>query len=349
LSSRRGTFATILGQALVCLCLLLWPLVTLAQQPTHLYTIKKGDTLWGLSQRFIKDPYYWPNLWANNPSVTNPHFIYPGQQIAIRDGRIVIVPGAAQTAAPSDTAATGPADRKDTEVLPPEPVEEITVKAMGGTEGFISFDELEQAGLLVDANDDRILLARHDRVYMEINDPELRPGDRYTLIEVAETVKHPKTGAALGHRVNHLGEVEIIEVTPPTATGIIRSSTKEITRGARLIPARPAAQDITLRKAAAPLDGYVIAGSREKIALSQNDIVYLDLGSDDGLKVGNMIYLSRPRKASRMVLANHELPLPDEMLGAAVVLSTQPKTAAALVLKSANPIYVGDQASTPMD
>jgi LysM repeat protein len=344
LSTRRGGFATTLGQALVCLGLLLWPLATLAQEPTHLYTIRKGDTLWGISQRFIKDPYYWPNLWANNPSVTNPHFIYPGQQLAIRDGRIVILPGTARTAVPD-----GPAHRDGSAGMPPEPVEQITIKTTDGTEGFISFSALEQAGVLADANDDRILLSRHDRVFVKINDPELRPGDRYTLIEVAETIRHPQTGKALGHRVNHLGEIEIIEVTAPTATGSIRSSTKEITRGARLIPARPAAREIALQKASVPLDGYVIAGSREKITLTQNDIIYLDLGSDDGLKAGNLIYLSRPRRASRMVLADHELPLPDEMLGAAVVLSTQPTTSAALVVKSANPIYVGDQASTPVE
>ena len=70
--------------------LLLLPLSAIAEEP-QIYTIKKGDTLWGISERFIKDPYYWPNLWSHNPDIPNPHFIYPGQKLAIYDDRIEII------------------------------------------------------------------------------------------------------------------------------------------------------------------------------------------------------------------------------------------------------------------
>ncbi len=53
--------------------------VVAAEQEPTVYVIQKGDTLWGLSNRFLKDPHYWPDLWSRNPAVTNPHFIYPGQ------------------------------------------------------------------------------------------------------------------------------------------------------------------------------------------------------------------------------------------------------------------------------
>src|ERR1039457_1854140 len=49
-------------------------------EPT-IYIIKRGDTLWGLSERFIKDPNYWPNMWSKNDQITNPHVIYPGQRV----------------------------------------------------------------------------------------------------------------------------------------------------------------------------------------------------------------------------------------------------------------------------
>ena len=47
----------------------------LDQNEPTIYVIKKGDTLWGLSERFIKDPNYWPNMWSKNNQITNPHFI----------------------------------------------------------------------------------------------------------------------------------------------------------------------------------------------------------------------------------------------------------------------------------
>src|SRR6266702_3103461 len=60
------------------------------EEPT-VYVVKKGDTLWGLSDRFIKDPYYWPNLWANNPIITNPHLIFPGEkdEVGVGDDRVI--------------------------------------------------------------------------------------------------------------------------------------------------------------------------------------------------------------------------------------------------------------------
>ena len=74
------------------LLLMIWPSLALAKEEPIIYTVKQGDTLWGISQRFIKDPYYWPNLWSNNPDIGNPHLIYPGQKLRIYDGRIEIIP-----------------------------------------------------------------------------------------------------------------------------------------------------------------------------------------------------------------------------------------------------------------
>ena len=72
------------------------PAFAQADEPT-VYVIKKGDTLWGLSDRFLKDPYYWPNLWANNdPSITNPHLIFPGQKVKIYPDRIELQPAPAR-------------------------------------------------------------------------------------------------------------------------------------------------------------------------------------------------------------------------------------------------------------
>ena len=49
------------------------------------YTIKKGDTLWDISAKFLKDPFLWPKLWERNPYITNPHWIYPGNQIQLTE------------------------------------------------------------------------------------------------------------------------------------------------------------------------------------------------------------------------------------------------------------------------
>ncbi|MEZ4484661.1 MAG: hypothetical protein R2864_08700 [Syntrophotaleaceae bacterium] len=76
-------------------------------------------------------------------------------------------------------------------------------------------------------------------------------------------------------------------------------SDKEITRGARLIPSRLPQKEIVLQKAERPLSGYIIGGENEKLALSQFDTIFVDLGYQDGLREGNMLYITRPREASK--------------------------------------------------
>src|SRR5512136_3321715 len=64
-------------------CFALSGLTEETKEAEGVYTIKKGDTLWDISSKFLKDPFLWPTLWQRNPYITNPHWIYPGNPIRL--------------------------------------------------------------------------------------------------------------------------------------------------------------------------------------------------------------------------------------------------------------------------
>ncbi len=303
----------------------------------RIYTIKKGDTLWDLSKRFIDDPYYWPNVWAKNPGITNPHLIYPGQKIRILDGKLEIIPayGEAENKT-SDAVEAAP-------VTPGENNELVQISMPDSGLGFILTDETP-LGLVVDAVDNRVLLTKNDLVFVKMNDLSgVTVGDTYGLFERGSLVKHPVSKEPIGTMMFNVGYLQVTEINGATVTAKIIGSYREITRGAELYEYAPPQQEIILERATVNPSAVVIAGRDAKTTISTADIFFINAGSDDGLKSGNLFYLSRPRQVSKEFLKQAgNMDLPDEVLGAAVVLETKAKTASAVIIKSVKETVIGD-------
>jgi len=311
-------------------------------QRGEIYTIKKGDTLWDLSQRFIEDPLYWPNIWADNPElITNPHLIFPGQQIRILDGRLEILPAYAQkdTAIAAEIPTAKPGDE----------IFSITVATRGN--GFILVDEHSQ-GRLIDATDNRVLLTETDMVFVAMNSGTVaRVGDSFGLYQRGEAVVHPKNRKQrLGTLMYNLGSVKVTEVRGNTVVGHIDRAFREITRGAELFYYDPPRRDIALQRGTTQDTGYIVATQEEKGTISTGDIIFVDLGRNNELAVGNLLYISRPRQLSDEALkgAGH-LDLPEEVVGAAIVTETRDATATALIIKSVDTAAIGNSITVVTD
>lgn len=334
------THILLLGGLLAAICV---PAPVSAEEPI-LYTVKKGDTLWAISKRFIKDPYYWPNLWANNPAIGNPHLIYPGQRLRIHDGRIEIVAAEEQLAA--ETAGTSDAD---TTAAKSEEVKLVGI--YGGARSFIDSSEAAMLGTLIATTDDRVLMSENETVYLEMNNlAAVTPGQRFQLLELGKEVIHPVNRQVIGYQIEHLGFAEVTDTTPSVAVAFIKDSTREIQRGARVRPYTEPPGSIPVKPATVNRQGYIVAADANKLAVSHLDVVHVDLGAADGLEVGNELAVFRPQPpapSTQAANSNSPVPLPDTQLGKAIVVACQEKTAAVLLLKVNNlPIRRGDQVST---
>ena len=312
----------------------------------QIYTIKKGDTLWDLSKRFIDDPYYWPNVWAKNPEITNPHLIFPGQKIRILDGRLEIIPAYQDAEQP---ATTGSEEMVEEEALP-VPVagaaDVVKIRSTGSGDGFVLTTE-QPLGIVVDSVDNRVLLTENDLVFVKMNDPAgVTVGDTYGMFRRGDLIKHPHTGKPVGTMMYNLGYLQVTEITGKTVVAKIGETFREVERGAELFEYTPQRKEITLQRGTTDAPGYIIAGRDEKATMSSNDVIFIDLGSENGMQSGNLFYISRPREVSdELVKQAGDIELPDEVLGAAITIEAKPTTSSALIIKSVNAAFVGDKVS----
>lgn len=323
---------------LLLLVLLVTPSFVLAaeQDEPTIYVIKQGDTLWGLSDRFIKDPWYWPNMWSKNSQVTNPHFIYPGQMLRIFPDRLEFVPKeqVATTVQKIEPAA--------------EKLQEVAAEktyTLYGTEGFLLEKGFKPFGLVIGAQHDRIVTGMDDIVYTDIGaDHNAGGGDKFSIYRKDVPVSHPLNNEEMGYKMIPLGTLQLTDVERKASRAIITKSFREISPGAYLLPYKEnRRREITLKNSSNDLKGYIIESYSGASVIAAGDIVYIDLGSNQGAEAGNMLYIVRDVTIDQRYVQGRIAKLPQELLGALVILETGKKTATALIVKSIDTIYKGDR------
>lgn len=218
---------------------------------------------------------------------------------------------------------------------------------MGGFSGFVTLDQIESAGTLIDATDNRLLMAAGDTVFCEMeNLAATQPGDAFSLVEVGVAVEHPKTGQPVGNLVAEVGTVEILSINDTVATARIIDAKREVHRTNLLVPFMPPLIEVALKESTQPADGVIISSMEGKIGIGQHDVVYIDLGAAQGIEPGNLLYVSRERVPSDFIVNKAEVKLPDVLLGAIVILETTETTASGLVIKATEALVHGDRVTT---
>ena len=162
-----------MGKTIISLILLLGPLGSafaassedLQETAPDTYTVVRGDTLWGISARFLKQPWRWPELWKmNQDQIRNPHLIYPGDVIVLdrsaREARLRLVQ--------SGTVKLSP--RVRVEPLAAQAVPSISPAAIApflSKPLVVGQDELASAPRIVATQESRVALGTGDIAYVE--------------------------------------------------------------------------------------------------------------------------------------------------------------------------------------
>jgi len=358
------------------------PLSELAPNAPDSYTVKRGDTLWGISGIFLKSPWRWPELWGMNmQEVQNPHRIYPGQQLFLEkiDGRARLRMG--QPAAPGDAAAqptetlrvsprTRYASVADSSIptLQTHLIEPFLAEPIVVGEG-----EMDRAPRLVATQDTRVLITRGDRAYARgrdgspLKEIDPRRSDEYRVFRNAVPLKDPMTGAVLGYEAKYLGKATLVrgesvqavrsagggtdQMVVPATLDIVAAK-EEMRVGDRLLPEPP--RELTSYVPRAPaqqLEGSIVSVYGDAVAIAgQNQVVAINKGRTDGIEVGHVLAILKDgaRVQDRSLPGERSLiKIPDERNGLLMVFRTFERVSYALILEIGDTVKVGDRVINP--
>ena len=273
--------------------------LTLADNPPERYTVVKGDTLWGISGKFLKEPWRWPELWdLNRDQVRDPHWIYPGDVIVLdRSGanpRLRVVRGAQ-----SDRLSP----RVRVEELNTHAIPTVPAAVIGP---FLSRPLVVPSGTLDDAprivagDENRVMMGNGSRAFARGLAPE--QGGTLHAYRPAAPILDPDTGEYLGYGAMYLGEAKVIEFGE-ISTIEIASVKREIGIGDRLLPAgQPMPYAYAPHGPPAQIDGRIISAYSNLREMGQNSIVALNRGTRDGLDEGTVLGIYRDPAVRRRVI-----------------------------------------------
>jgi len=268
-------------------------------QPTapDTYTVVKGDTLWGISGKFLKDPWKWPQIWQmNRDQIKNPHWIYPGDILALNRN----APGGPQLSLATGAAVGGGSDVAVANVVHLEPrvrTESLTTAIPtipGSAIGpFLSQPlVVEPGGLdasptIVAPEEGRVMASAGESAYADrigtadgVNWQVFRPGP---------VLHDPDTDEVLGVEAKYLGDARVRRFGNPTTLTITRS-VEEINQGDRLTPARESTFPNYVPHAPdKPIVGKIMGVQGGVAEIGQYEIIQINRGSRDGLEVGHVL------------------------------------------------------------
>ena len=315
--------------------------------PLH-YTVKKGDTLWAISKKFLKDPWQWPEVWTtNNTKVTNPHLIYPGQELILvyRNKHPRIVPSG-DLALENQTARLSPQVREVPldQAIPTIPIDIIREFLRGPR--VVSKEELNRAPYVVEFNEEHIAGASGMAAYVKnIKDPVL---SSYAVVRRGQPYRDPETRELLGYEAIPTAEGELRELGKVSVVDLV-SSSREVNIGDRLLPEESGLFEANFypHAPAGAVGGRIIAVFNGLSQIGQYQIVTINRGTNHGLEPGHVLSILQAGRRAKDPYTFGKVQLPDEYGGVLMVFKVAPKVSYGLVMEATRAIHVLDKVEKP--
>lgn len=298
------------------------------------YTIKKGDTLWDLSQKFYNSQWDWPGLWEINDDIKNPHWIYPGKKIQIfLKEKAALKPKIVKV------------QKVKKEIIPIKAETSFSFSEMDHI-GFVKKEAQQSLGYIIREEEGNLMMSAGDIVYIKSSGTgTLIPGRIYhvfTAEKIGDKI-HDKPFNGIKHLIN--ATVKILDNKATYASGIITKAYRTVKKDDLVMEYYKRNTILTVDDNPDPIDARIICSEGNNVMINDYRIAFIDLGKDK-IKPGQIysvlrinatkdFTLWRPEKKKSMGLENLES-------GKLIVLHTEDIASTVMILSSKYAIHPDD-------
>ena len=321
------------------------------------YTVVRGDTLWDISDRFLKEPWRWTEIWGYNPQIYNPHLIFPGDELALeyvngkpsltltRDGKTIspgIVP-VANTDTTNSRVKLSPKVRSESldDAIPMISSDSISQFLVHPR--VLDKSTITNAPYVIANSDDRLISSIGTKIY--VRGPLNRAQTHYSVFRKNKELIDPVNGAHLGFEVTHVSDAKLMNIGDPS-TLALTSNNMETTSGDIVLPAHSASipQAYTPRMPKLIGDARIVSLVNAISQSGRNQVVVLNVGSNSNIQQGDVLAVETRGKSvvDRKRSQWERVDLPDQRTGVLMVIESFDKVSYALVMESTRPIKVND-------
>ncbi len=316
--------------------------VPLAEGHPNEYVVQLDDTLWDIAETFLKDPWFWPEIWYVNPDIENPHLIYPGDVIGLVyiDGQTRISNIRASTFRLSPQARVTPLAQAVTSI----PYEDVAAFLSSG----VILEKSQANGLpyILETRGDHMIAAAGNEVYVR-DLPAAEPGTRYSVIHIGEPLTDPDDNRLVGYHGHLIGEGQLRRGGDPATVALI-STKQEARTGDRMIPE---AVDMPLnfypRTPSRDIDGRIIAVVGGVTQIGQYQVVVMNRGSNEGLSLGDVLTVYQSGNVVKDRIKGGKVKLPDEKAGTVMIFKTYDRISYGLIMEATQALHVHDAVRNP--
>lgn len=311
------------------------------------YTVVRGDTLWDISGKFLREPWKWPEIWRANPQVANPNLIYPGDSLTLQyiDGqpRLVLDRGANR-----GTIKLSPHVRSTpvADAIPSIPLEAINAFLLGNRI-VDKAEDFQKAPYILAGDAERVISGAGDRIYAR---GQFDPAHAvYGIFRQGKAYTDSKTKELLGINADNIGSGEIVATDGDVATIELLRTNEEVRIADRLFPGEERAINSSFMPSAPEreVDGLIIDVPRGVNQIGVLDVVTLNKGRRDGLTEGNVLAIFKTGETVRDPITGLPVKVPDERSGLLMIFRTYEKLSYGLVLNASRSLAVLDKVRNP--